>query len=506
MPSQLIISVSPWDVRAALMEDGRLAEFYVERAGRQDPTGNIYKGRVVKVLPGMAAAFVDVGLDRPGYLFAQEAAPYLNDLPDSWCPEDPEDGRPQPPTPPIQDLVAEGQELLVQVWRPPQGSKGARLTTHITLPGRFLVYLPTQPHLAVSRRLSPETERQRLKALLEDLGLQAGGLIARTASAGQRLATLAGEKEALVARWRQIRQKNRQAACPARLYEELPMLRRLVRDLVSPEVTRILVDDPTAAKEIEAYLKVEQANQAVVIDDYQGQEPLLAKFGLEDNWRRLMLPQVWLKSGGYLVINPTEALTAIDVNSGRFVRGRDFEDTILTTNLEAAREIARQVRLRNLSGIIVIDFIDMENAAHRDLLYQTLKEALQRDRARTTVYPMSPLGLVEMTRQRLGDSLAQVVTEPCPCCGGAGEVLSPLTLACDLMRLLTAEAREFPGALLVLSVHPLVAAVLREAGRPLLARLETEHRVRVELREDPRFSRQHHELTRELHKDGKPQG
>jgi ribonuclease G len=498
MNSQLIISVSPWDVRAALVEDGRLAEIYVERAGRQDPTGNIYKGRVVKVLPGMAAAFVDVGLDRPGYLFAQEAAPYLQDLPVSWQPEDGEAGRLRPPMPPIQDLVAEGQDLLVQVWRPSLGSKGARLTTHVSLAGRFLVYLPTQAQRAVSRRLAPETERQRLKALLEDLELREGGLIARTASAGQTLATLAGEKEALVARWGQIRQKYRQAAAPDRLYEELPLLRRLVRDLVSPEVARIMVDDPTAGEEIKAYLQLEQVNRPLVIDLYQGQEPILAKLGLEEDWRRLLAPQVWLKSGGYLVIDPTEALTAIDVNSGRNVRGRDFDDTILTTNLEAAREIARQVRLRNLSGIIVIDFIDLEAPAPRELVYQTLKEALQRDRARTTVYPMSPLGLVEMTRQRLGDSLARLVREPCPCCGGQGAALSPVTVAHDLLRQLTCEVREFPGCALTVLARPEVIARVEEQGRDFLRELAEKGKIRLNFKEASYLPRDNFDIIREL--------
>jgi len=264
------------------------------------------------------------------------------------------------------------------------------------------------------------------------------------------------------------------------------------------------VDDPAAAEEIREFIGHEPRGQAPVVDLYQGQEPLFSHYALEEDWQRLLAPQVWLKSGGYLVISPTEALTAIDVNSGRFVAGRDLEETILTTNLEAAREIARQVRLRNLSGIIVVDFIDMEEPAHRELVSQTLQESLKKDRARTTVYPISPLGLVEMTRQRLGDSLAQAVTEPCGCCGGTGETLSPLTRALDLLRLLSAEAREFPGCLLALSVHPVVAAVLRKEGRPLLARLASEHQVQVELREEPRFSRNHYELTRELNRGEKP--
>jgi ribonuclease G len=506
MPSQLIISVAPWDVRAALAEDGRLAELYVERPSRQDPTGNIYKGRVLRVLPGMAAAFLDIGLHRPGYLFVQEAAPSLNDIPEFWLKGEEGDLAFQPPlrlpTPPIEDLVAEGQELLVQVSRPPLGSKGARLTTHISLPGRYLVYLPTAPHLAVSRRLAPEEERQRLKHLLEDLKPQEGGLIARTASAGQDIDTLAAEKQTLMALWEKIRQKQNAVAAPALLYQELPALRRLVREHLSPEVTRLVVDDPTAYEEIIDYLKLEHTHRAPLVELYAGQEPLFSNLHLEEDWRRLLDSRVWLKSGGYLIIDTTEALTAIDVNTGRFTRGRDLEDTILTTNLEAARESARQIRLRNLSGLIVVDFIDLENQAHRELVCQTLQESLQKNRARTTVYPMSPLGLVEMTRQRLGDSLGQMVTEPCPCCQGQGAVLSTLVVAHDILRQLAWEAREFSGCRFTVRAHPEVIALVQKEGEDFLQELKINRQILIYFTEASHFPRDHFDITRELQKRG----
>jgi ribonuclease G len=500
MPSQLIISVSPWDVRAALLEDGRLAELYVERPTQQDPTGNIYQGRVQKVLPGMAAAFVDIGLAKPGYLFAQEAAPFLDYVPELWLQGD-KDEPLSPPTPPIADLVSEGQDILVQVWRPPLRTKGARLTTHITLAGRYLVYLPTHPHLAVSRRLAPESERQRLLQLLMDVKPREGGLIARTASAGQTLETLAAEKDTLVALWHQIRRKSKKVSAPALLYEELPVIRRLIRDLISPEVTRVLVDDPTAAEEIREYLKRDQADRGPVVDLYQDPEPIFTKLSLEEDWRRLLTPQVWLKSGGYLVIDPTEALIAIDVNSGKFIRGRDLAHTILTTNLEAAREIARQLRLRNLSGIIVIDFIDMENPAHREQVCQTLKESLQRDRARTTVYPMSPLGLVEMTRQRLRDSLAQMVTEPCQCCRGQGALLSPLVVAHDLLRQLAGEVREFSGCRFTVTAREEIIALVKKEGRDFLKELKDKGKIRLSFAAAPHFSLDKFDIIRELQKE-----
>jgi|UniRef100_A0A7V6A3L3 ribonuclease G len=498
MPSQLIISVSPWDVRAALVEDGRLAELYVERPAQQDPTGNIYVGRVQKVLPGMAAAFVDVGLDKPGYLFAQEAAPLLDYIPELWLQGEKEERLSPPPTPPIDDLVSEGQDLMVQVWRPPVRTKGPRLTTHISLPGRYLVYLPTHPHLAVSRRLAPEAERRRLLQLLMEVKPREGGLIARTASAGQTLETLAAERDKLVALWQQIRRTSQKASAPALLYQELPVMRRLVRDLVTPEVTRIMVDDSAAADKITEYLTPGPAHRVPVVELYQGSEPLFAHAALEEDWQRLLAPQIWLKSGGSIVIESTEALTAIDVNSGKFIRGRDLAHTILTTNLEAAREIARQVRLRNLSGIIVIDFIDMETAAHREMVCKTLKEVLQRDRARTTVYPISPLGLVEMTRQRLRDSLGQMVTEPCRACRGRGALLSTVVAAHDLLRQLALEVREFPGCRFTIKAQDQIIALANQEGKDFLKELKDKDKVQINFRAAPDLAGQTFEILREL--------
>ncbi|MEJ2092062.1 MAG: Rne/Rng family ribonuclease [Syntrophobacterales bacterium] len=507
MSSQLIMSVSPWDVRAALVENGRLAELHVERSHGQEPTGNIYQGRVRRVLPGMSAAFVDLGLDKPGYLFAQEAASALHEIPESWLRGEQEEDLPlkpslRLPSPPIEDLLAEGQELLVQVSRPPLGSKGARLTTQISLPGRYLVYLPTVSHLAVSRRLAPESERQRLHTLLEDLQPEEGGLIARTASAGQSWETLAAERDTLVARWKQIRQRQHTASAPSLLHQELPVIRRLVRDLVSLDVIRLVVDDAEAYEKMLAYLKLEGANQAPLVELYTGQEPIFSAFHLEERWQRLLAPQVWLKSGGYLIIDTTEALTAIDVNTGRFTQGRDLEDTILTTNLEAAREAARQIRLRNLSGILVVDFIDMENPAQRDLVHQTLQKSFQKDRARTTVYPMSPLGLVEMTRQRLRDSLAQVVTVACPCCRGQGAVMSPLVVAHDILRQLAWEAREFAHCRLIVTAPPEVIALVKQEGEDFFRELHASRQIFIHLSEDSHLPRDRFDIIRELHKGG----
>ena len=271
----------------------------------------------------------------------------------------------------------------------------------------------------------------------------------------------------------------------------------MVRELYSPEVDRVLVDDPGAFERIADYLEALSPLEKFRVELYAGPESIFSHFGLEIDWQELLAPRVWLKSGGYLLIDPTEALTAIDVNTGRFVGRNHLEETILKTNLEAAKEIARQLRLRNIGGLIVIDFIDQEKAANRDLVYETLQEALSRDRAKTTALPISPLGLVEMTRQRVRDSLAQTITEPCGACGGRGLALTPHILACDLLRQLAAEAREFPGYQLVLAAHPQVMAILQEDGARLLKRLAKDHQVKVTLSPQPQFARDHYVITRE---------
>jgi ribonuclease G len=500
MAKLLLISVAECDTRVALVEDGRAAEFYRESHSQASPAGNIYKGRVLKLLPGMAAAFVDVGLERPAYLYAEEAAAQEDEFFELWLKEDLPEGEipPRPPAPAIQDLLHEGQEILVQVIRGPVGTKGARLTTRIALAGHYLVFLPTLPHLGVSRRLPDEGERQRLKALLAGLKPRRGGLIARTASRGQSYETLAREREDLAQEWARIRRRFKGAAAPASLHQELEAARRWVRELFSPELDRLLVDDPPAFEKVAAYLESLNPLDRRKLELYDGPEPLFSHFGLEVKWDRLLAPRVWLKSGGYLLLDSTQALTAVDVNTGRFVGRHRLKDTILTTNLEAARELARQLRLRNIGGLIVVDFIDMEDPAHREQVHQELLAALKPDRAKTTVLPISPLGLLEMTRQHLGESLAQSVAEPCAGCGGAGVVLTDETLACDALRHLSAEAREFPGCRLAVTLHPQVAGVLQEAGKALLKRLARDHQAVVEVRTQPQAPREHLEITREF--------
>jgi ribonuclease G len=501
MASQILISVSPWDVRVALLEQGRLAELYLERRGHPDPTGNIYQGRVVRLLPGMDAAFVDIGLGRPAYLNVKEVTGQWDTFFNFWLKDEPQDtlansfGADFPA--PIEDLLQEGQEILVQVCRPPLGSKGARLTTHISLPGYYLVYAPTLSHLGVSRRIVNQAERERLLKLLEELRLKEGGLIARTASLGQSEATLQPERDALASLWQAILRKRDSAPAPALLQPELDFPRRLVRELGGPEVDRLLVDDLPTYEAVLEYASTLNPWLQNRVEYYAESEPLLAHFGVETDWLKLLSAQVRLKSGGYLLIDATEALTAIDVNTGRFIGRHHLEDTILKTNLEAAQEIARQVRLRNIGGLLVIDFIDMKRAAHREAVHRALLEALKPDRAKTSVFPISPLGLVEMTREQLREPLAHLITETCRCCDGQGFRPDPLAVAHDILRLLAADSREFPGCRFTVAAHPEVAALIASEGEPWWDRLAQKYRSEVKIVEQPHFSPEKFEIIRE---------
>jgi ribonuclease G len=500
MPNLLLISVAECDTRVALVEDGRLAEFYVESHLANGVVGNIYKGRVMKLLPGMAAAFVDLGLERSAYLFAEDVLAQEDEFFSLWLKDEVGAGaaplkRAAPAA--ITDQLHEGQEIVVQVMRGPLGKKGARLTTQVALPGHYLVYMPALAQPGISRRISDEVERRRLKSVLEELKPPEGAFIARTACRGQGPENLARERESLLARWQKILRRKETAAAPALLHQELEAGRRLLRELLTQEIDRVVVDDSEACLQARDYLESFSPGEGRRVELYSDPEPLFSHFGLEVDWKSLLARRVWLKSGGYLLFEATEALTAVDVNTGKFVGRHHLEETILKTNLEAAKETARQLRLRNLGGLIVIDFIDMEKAAHRDQVHQALGQELAKDRAKTTVLPISPLGLTELTRQRLRDSLAHTVTSACSCCAGRGEVLANLTLACDILRQLAAEAREFPGYHLKLTAHPQVMELVQEEGRELLARLAGEHRVRVSCLDEPLFSRDHFEITRE---------
>ncbi len=486
MASELIINVSPFESRGALLENGNVVELYIEREAESSLIGNIYKGKVIKVLPGMGAAFVDVGLERSAFLYVADVVEHYEDFYGEWRKED-SDRHHLPlaascvcsQAVPIEDILQEGQEVLVQVAKPPLYGKGARLTSHITLPGRNLVLMPTVNHVGVSRRITDEGERQRLKEALLAIKPPDCGLIARTASEGVQVDKLQDELEFLLQIWKNILRKKETAPTPSLLHRELDIVLRVVRDLFTKEVDRLIVDDVETHAKILNFVESFQPWMKLNVELYQGPEPLFEYYDIEIELQRALGKKVWLKSGGYIIIEPTEALVVIDVNTGRYVGKHNLEETILKTNLEAVKEIAYQLRLRNIGGLIVIDFIDMEKEANREKVYNALKEAVKKDRAKTSILKMSELGLVEMTRQRSRESLHHMLTEPCPYCEQKGFIRSRTSVAFEILRDLAARLGTVGSEQVTVEVHPELANVLLELGSAFLEQLERRYQRKI---------------------------
>ncbi|HTU00345.1 MAG TPA: Rne/Rng family ribonuclease [Candidatus Sulfotelmatobacter sp.] len=452
MHREIIINSSLVETRVAVIEDGTLVELLIDDAHTQSLAGNIYKGRVLKILPGMQAAFVDIGLARDAFLYVRDIYEDMETFEELLPLEEEEeeaeteaaDGPPHPllrsrrPRRPshasIEELIQEGQEVLVQVAREPLGTKGARITSHITLPGRYLVYMPTECHVGVSRKIENEAERTRLKQIIEEINHQREGVIVRTAGVGRSRADLGADFEFLRSTWRTIRTKGEALKAPALVQKDLDLVFRIFRDLITKEVTRLVVDSAAEYERCLEYTESVFPDLRQLLFLYTEDEPIFKSFGIEREIEKALRSKVWLKSGGYLVIEQTEALVSVDVNTGKYVGKHDFEETILKTNREAAAEIARQVRLRDLGGIIIIDFIDMARQENRDKVMAELKEALKVDRSPTNVSLLSELGLVEMTRKRVRQGLNQSLSQTCAICGGLGWVRSTASLAHHALR------------------------------------------------------------------------
>jgi ribonuclease G len=459
---QLVISRGPLETRVGLVEDGRAVELYVERPGRTTLVGNIYNGRVENVLAGMDAAFVDLGLDRNGFLYVDEVI-------------GPEARSQQPQK--ITQLVKGGKELLVQVVRDPMGGKGPRLTTQIGLAGRYVVYLPLSEASGVSRRLEGP-ERERLRGICRELELTGGGMIVRTAAEGVEASVIQRELRFLQRIWAGIQRRLPTCAAPCLVYAESDLALRAVRDLCGPDVSRVVVDDAKVFARIANYLRAVAPELMDMLSLDEARPPLFERFGLEEELNKTLERRVELPSGGYLVIDHTEAMTVIDVNTGRYVGRRFLEDTTLKTNIEACREIVRQLRLRDIGGIIVIDFIDMNSRSNREAVLASLQAELYLDRTKTYVVEISPLGLVEMTRQNASRGLWDVLTGPCPCCHGDGRVLSEDSAVIQVERELRALARSSRSAGLRVELHPRIAERLTSGRNPLLRRIEAETGLR----------------------------
>ncbi len=428
MSEEILINVTPQETRVAVLQQAVVQELHVERSSALGLVGNVYLGRVCRVLPGMQSAFVEIGLDRAAFLHVA----------DIWCP-------PGEEAKPIERQLYEGQSIVVQVFKDPLGTKGARLSTQIGLAGRFLVYLPQETHIGISQRIEDEAEREQLRGKLQQLlpEVEHGGFIIRTMAETANDKELLADIEYLRKLWKDILAVAKDAQPKTLLYQDLTLPLRVLRDFVTEETDRIVVDSRDTFVRMGAFAGDYTSLVAEKLSHYQGQRPLFDLRGVEDEVEKALARRVDLKSGGYLILDQTEALTTVDVNTGGFVGGRNFDDTIFKTNLEAAHAIARQLRLRNLGGIIIVDFIDMDNQEHQEAVLAEFKKALGKDRARITINGFSALGLVEMTRKRNRESLAHVLCEPCPVCQGRGELKTAQTVCYDILRELLREARQF---------------------------------------------------------------
>ena len=492
--STLCLAVNAFETRIALREDGRLVAYRVERHRTSSVVGNLYKGRVSRVLPGMQAAFVDIGLGKDAFLYVREAGGLLDDYTDIFSAVDPVTEALDLSGSQIGDLLRPGQEILVQVVKDPLGAKGARLTTHITLPGRFLVYLPTARQVGVSRRISDPEERLRLKALIDGFG-GPGGWIVRTAGEGQGEPELEADRHDLATLWRRIHEAAERSHGPSLVHRELSPVLRAVRDIFTNAVQEVWLDDEESFEEALEFLQTRDASLVPRVKLFRQATDLMTAFGVDRELEKALRPKVWLKSGGYLVVNQTEALVAVDVNSGKFVGTSSLEDTVLRINLEAVHELTRQLRLRDLGGIVVVDFIDMEDPANRRTVYEALAEELARDPARTQLLPMSDIGLIQLTRKRARPSLDRTLRRECPYCRGSGQIRALPTLCLEIRRELLAAAGGEHGLRVSLTVHPEVSQYLQGPFRDLLRELEESHEIEVVVRENALFHHEQYEIS-----------
>jgi ribonuclease G len=553
MNKEMIISSAPHETRVAILEDDHVVEVYIEREQSRGVVGNIYKGRVSKVLPGMQSAFVDLGLERDAFLYVSDViSPTEEALEDdeeepavAFAPQPGETGeggdqltpamglpiaaegvtpaapangngeapRPasngdghrhgrgrdrdrQPPTAKIEDLLKEGQEVVVQVVKEPLGTKGARITSHLSLPGRFLVYMPTVDHIGVSRKIESRDERRRLRGIVqkfrEESGLP-GGCIIRTAAASRPEADILADLTYFQQVWSEVQKKRETQRTPAVLFQEESLVTKLLRDLLTEQFTAIRIDNEVEHRRVLALVTRIMPNMIGRLRHHTKDFPIFDEYGVQSEIEKALRSKVWLKSGGYIVINQTEALVAIDVNTGRYVGKKSagrLEDTIVKTNLEAAKEIVRQVRLRDLGGIIVLDFIDMEEKKNRQKVAQALEQELRRDRAPSKSVQVSDFGLIIITRKRVKSSLERQMTEPCPYCSGTGTIKTSATICYDILTEVKKVSADLDGYSLVLRVNPEIARAFKDESRPLLKELEATVGRAVTLRPDEQL---HHE-------------
>ncbi len=449
MNRSIIADINAFEARVALLEDNHLVEIQVERTGKERLVGNIYKGRVENILPGMQAAFIDIGLDRNAFLYAGDI---LVDKADLSFGEDESNGKIEVPN--IKDILKVGQEIVVQVLKQPGGTKGARVTTHITLPARSLVLMPTVNHVGVSRKISDEAERERLKEILEEVKPADMGLIVRTVAEGKSREDFVEEINFLTRLYERVKKRTEIIAAPRLIHAEESLIFRTVRDMFISSVDEFIINDRENYEKVLAVAKIVAPAMCSKVKLYNGDDNIFDYYDLNSKIEKALSNKVWLKSGGYLIIDETEALTVIDVNTGKYVGTNDFQETILKTNIEAAYEIAKQLRLRDVSGIIIIDFIDMDILANKEKIIEELENALRSDRTKTNVLGITDLGLVEMTRKKVRRRLSSLVKMPCPYCNGSGFVYSEESMALKIKRQLESYLKTAEGYAFLIEVNP----------------------------------------------------
>ena len=490
MSKEIIVNSTLNEVRVAILENGNPAEIYVERAHSKNVAGNIYKGRVIKVLPGIQSAFVDIGLSKAAFLPAAdvyvengERVSFLESHIDGGEREMAEielNGDQPQDIPPIEDMLKEGQEIIVQVAKESIGQKGARLTTHLTVPGRYIVLMPGYEHVGVSRKIEEEAERERLRDVLKNIKSENMGLIARTVSAGHDEEELRADFDYLSRLWSKIREKMTDKA-PCLIYEDHGLIFRILRDAATTDVSRIVIDSKADFLKVKSFLREFLPDMNMEVALFTNDIPIFDYYNIEIEIGRILDKKVWLKSGGYIIIDQAEALTVIDVNTGKFVGKRNFEDTILKTNLEASKEIAWQLKLRNIGGIIIVDFIDMAKEENRQKVMKALENEMKNDRAKASVVNISPLGLVEITRKRVQESLSRVLSEACPYCEGRGLVKSKLTICYDILREVRRIAPFFRNKTILIEAHPDVVDLILDDEKESLDEIELMMSVNVEV-------------------------
>ena len=479
MSAELLINVTPSESRVALIENGILQEIHVERHTKRGIVGNIYRGKVSRVLPGMQAAFVDIGFDKAAFLHASDIVIHNEIVEEVSTSEITKKD--------IRELVRDGQDIVVQVVKDPIGTKGARLTTDITIPSRYLVFMPSVTHVGVSQRIEDEVERDRLKGLVETVCNGDGGFILRTAAEGVGENELISDAEFLRRLWSKIQQRMKRKKSHV-LYEDLPLARRVLRDFVGTEIDRIRIDSNLSFKELHSFTKEYVPELNDKLEYYQGDRPIFDLYDVENETQRALERRVDLKSGGYLIIDQTEAMTTIDINTGAFVGHRNLEETIFNTNIEATQAIARQLRLRNLGGMILIDFIDMVEPDHKRRVLHSLEVATSKDRAKSNIHGFTALGLIEMTRKRTRESLEHVLCGECPVCKGRGSIKTVETTCFEVMREIVRVNRAYDADKFVVYAAPAVAEALLGEESHMLAELEVFVSRQITVQPEPLYN------------------